>query len=111
MVDLTDHTYHIFDKYKMTKWLCRKRALYHLKYSDRLFQKINDKKLYMNRLLLPVYLELAQEYNLKVEWLITEKCKKQKIHQDILSKFKSRNPDKLFIRSFEVKFTKNGNVF
>lgn len=103
IVDLSDHTYHIFDKYKMTKSILRKRALFHLRYSDKNFRRINDSRCYMNRLLLPVYYELAEENNLEVKLLDKSRYfGATKIHNDVLSKFQSRNPDDIYITSFRI---------
>src|SRR4030043_1082488 len=66
-VDLTDNTYHIFDDYKATQWIFKRRALHHLRYSDRFFKSICDKRTYVNRLLLPEYLKLAKEHSFVVE--------------------------------------------
>lgn len=110
VVDTSDHMYHIFDKYGLTRWILKRRALFHLRYSDGTFKKINDEKCYMNRLLLPVYLELAEKYNFKSKVLNKSKYKKTKIHKDVLSKFRSRNPDELFITSFQVLFHRQDAV-
>jgi SAM-dependent methyltransferase len=108
-VDLSDHTYHIFTKYKYTKFIAEKRALSHLKYSNNIFKKINDDKCYMNRLLLPVYLELAEINNLNVELFHTSKHRKVKIHNDVLQKCKNKDTSNLYITYFELILTKNKN--
>jgi len=65
-VDLSDHTYHLLAKYGFSRDLAVRRFLYHLRYSDRLFNLLNDPKCYMNRVLLPAYLDLAGKYRLRV---------------------------------------------
>ena len=60
VVDLSDHTYHVFAKYSFLKSFVDSRNLYHLRYSERLFRLLNDPKCFMNRILLPDYLFLAK---------------------------------------------------
>ncbi|HKP95103.1 MAG TPA: methyltransferase domain-containing protein [Fibrobacteria bacterium] len=59
LVDLSDHTYQVFARFRMLSGLNSARALYHLRYSKRMFDLLNDPKCYMNRALMPDYLRLA----------------------------------------------------
>jgi hypothetical protein len=63
----------------------------------------------MNRLLLPVYLELAEINNLNVELFHTSKHRKVKIHNDVLQKCKNKDTSNLYITYFELILTKNKN--
>jgi SAM-dependent methyltransferase len=87
VVDLSDHTYHIFRRFWFTRWLAGKSGgcrLDHLRYSNKTFRYLNDPKCFMNRYLLPVYHKKASEYGFRCE--ITEKImldKKVPVHKDI----------------------------
>ena len=103
VVDLSDHTYHIFSKWQFTRWILRNRELFHLRYSNKTFARINDDKCYMNRALLPEYVAMAEKHRLKVEILDKVAAfKKAKIHNDVLSQFGSRDPDDIYITSFRM---------
>jgi hypothetical protein len=106
IIDLSDHTYHIFIKYMFTKNIFNRRALFHLRYSDKVFKMINDDKCFMNRVLLPLYLEYANKHDLVAEILQRNRFRKVKIHHDILKKFASRKEEDLYITSFHLKLTK-----
>ncbi len=109
-VDLSDHTYHIFNKLKLTEWIFKKRALFHLRYSDETFEKLNDDKCFMNRQLLPVYFELAEKHNLVIYVPHKNLFKKTRIHNDVLSKFKSRIPEDIFVTYFQMELRKKLGV-
>jgi len=84
-VDLSDHTYHIFSRFKFSLPLANRGRLRHLRYSDKVFAFINDPKCYMNRKPLPLYCQKAKAYNLKCR--ITEKVlfdRAVKAHKDIV---------------------------
>jgi SAM-dependent methyltransferase len=86
LVDLTDHTYHVFAKYGFTRGILRRRHLYHLRYSDRLFSWLNDSKCYMNRRLLPEYLRLTAENGLTIKSLHKEVEPKARLHSDLVDR-------------------------
>lgn len=65
-VDLSDHTYHIFGKYPFTRNFGAKRCLYHLRYSNNTFAKLNDPKCFMNRILFPEYLKEVEQHQLSI---------------------------------------------
>ena len=103
VVDLSDHTYHIFSKWWFTQWILRNRELFHLRYSKKTFARINDDKCYMNRILLPQYVAMAEKHRLKVKILDTVAAfKKPKIHNDVLKQFESRDPNDIYITSFRM---------
>ena len=106
IVDLSDHTYHIFIKYKFTKNIFNRRALFHLRYSDKVFNLINDSKCFMNRVLLPLYLEYANKHKLVAEIFHRNRFRKVPIHRDILKTFASRKEEDLYITSFHLRLTK-----
>jgi len=60
LVDLSDHTYQVFARFKALSWLNTRRGLYHLRYSPAFFATLNDPKCWMNRALMPDYLKLAR---------------------------------------------------
>jgi SAM-dependent methyltransferase len=106
-VDLSDHTYHVLEKYRLTHNISQQRKLYHLRYSIKTFAKINDNKCYMNRILLPEYLAIAHKYKLNSEVIgkrLLEKPEKN-IHQDILDKFNYSKAN-LNVTHFEIIFNK-----
>lgn len=107
MVDLTDHTYHFFSKYRLIAGIGKNKVLNHLKYSNKVFKWINDNKCYMNRTLFPKYLEYSKKYGLIVEVPYKNKFKKVKIHKDILNELTSLDEEDLYITSFHILFTKN----
>lgn len=84
-VDLSDHTYHIFAKYPFTQWLLRRRMLHHLRYSQEAFHRLNDPKCYMNRVLLPTYLEMVRNQGLQIRELVTEGRISARVHPDLLA--------------------------
>lgn len=106
IVDLGDHTYHIVYKYNTLRRFSVGKDLYHLRYSDKTFDTINDRKCYMNRMLLPVYIDMATQYNLEPEIVSKSMFMKTEIHDDVLSRFQSRNPDDIYITSFRILLKK-----
>jgi SAM-dependent methyltransferase len=102
-VDLTDHTYQIFDSKKWMKWVYRKNMLCHLKYSEKMNRFLSDKRTWVNRLLFPVYVKIADECGFGV---VTKKLfffDKVKIHEDVLKKLPVNYCDEeLFVSHFEL---------
>lgn len=106
LVDLSDHTYQVFARIPGAAWLNEGRGLYHLRYSRRVFGLLNDGKCWMNRVLLPAYLELCARNGLEVEGLETTPYKRVPIHRDVLAGLDDRDPGKLFITTFSLKLRK-----
>ena len=86
-IDLSDHTYHVFSKYQLLKSLSAKRSLYHLRYSDRMFTLLNDPKCYMNRKMIPDYVELSKKFGLIAECKARNQTKNFKVHFEILERY------------------------
>jgi SAM-dependent methyltransferase len=87
-VDLSDHTYHILVKYPFLFKYVDGKDIDYYKYSERIFNLVNDPKCYMNRIPLPVYLNLVQKYNLKIEKLESRTNQKAaRPHRDVLKKY------------------------
>jgi SAM-dependent methyltransferase len=85
MIDLSDHTYQVFARFPWASGLNDARALYHLRYSPRMFGLLNDPKCYMNRALMPTYLDLAKANGFRVVSAVTNPYAGQvKIHPDLL---------------------------
>lgn len=102
LVDLTDHTYHPFGKFKLFEKIPVSRSFFHLRYSDTKFRYLNDSKCYMNRKLLPVYIEMAQEYGFVAEIDNRVFALKAKIHKDVMNSFKSRDNKDIHTASFSI---------
>ncbi len=107
-VDLTDHTYHIFGKFKAGQSLMQLRALFHLRYSSKFFNLINDPKCFMNRILLPAYLTLVKENGLQITELQYHPHKKKpSIHPSLTSiKLEPREQEYLSAENFSLKVKK-----
>lgn len=106
-VDLSDHTFHIFAKYPIiSKYLIGKELDY-FKYSQKVFNLINDDKCYMNRIPMQVYLNYGEEHNLGVRELQTINIQKEiKPHTNILEKFNLEYSDLFNVREFMICFEK-----
>ena len=102
-VDLSDHTYHIFDRFRFTHSINRERALFHLRYSKKIFDLLNDQKCFMNRILLPTYLDLAKKYGLGVKKLRTYRYKQIPVHPELLSG--SLDPELYYVSGFSLTLT------
>lgn len=105
-VDLSDHTYHIFNSKKQTANIYKSRIIYHLRYSDEFYRRISDERCWVNRLLFPVYVQLAANYDFKIVNKHLSKCKKTKIHQDVLSKLPYTNEEELYVSHFSLLLRK-----
>ena len=100
LVDLSDHTYHLLVKYRFLRPFAERRLLYHLRYSDRMFDLVNDPKCYMNRKLLPEYLGLASKYNLRIAQLSKKTDEGAVVHPDLLRRYSSADPNDLKVVNF-----------
>lgn len=105
-VDLSDHTYHLFDSRKLTRWVYRTRMLYHLRYSDSFYRLISDKRTWQNRLLFPVYTKLALNKGFVIVSYKCSKCKKTKIHKDILNRSSNPTDDNIYTTHFSLLLQK-----
>lgn len=103
-VDLSDHTYHIFDKFSCLHGFVQNHRLRHLEYSNRLFRLLNDPKSPMNRRLFPEYRKLAKRDNLSVSFSNILKAGFAHIHPDILGRigFPPKN-EELSIFAFDME--------
>lgn len=99
-VDLSDHTYHIFSKYPFTRWIQVRRMIHHLRYSRSAFERLNDPKCYMNRILLPSYLDLARRSGLRIRGLVTEALEPAPIHPDLLRGHGGAKVEEFFMAGF-----------
>ncbi len=102
IVDLSDHTYHVFHKYSFLRNRARRRQLFHLRYSEKAFNRLNDPKCYMNRILLPEYLELADRNGLKVEELKKDVDASALVHPDLVRKYDGHELPELQVVSFKI---------
>jgi SAM-dependent methyltransferase len=99
-VDLSDHTYHIFSKYPFTRWILDRRMIHHFRYSRAAFDRLNDPKCYMNRILLPSYLDLARRNRLRIRDLVTESLDPVPIHPDLLQGQSGAKVGEIFVAGF-----------
>lgn len=106
-VDLSDHTYHIFDKFSALKWMVKKYCLRHLKYSDSVFSILNDPKCFMNRTPLPAFRKLFKASGFTAEIINTSKSGSSRINNDIISRYEiDVNDPELCVTSFDVLLQK-----
>lgn len=85
-VDLSDHTYHVFDSRKVTKWIYRTNPIGHLRYSDGLFRHISDRRVFENRYLLPHYLRLSKDFGLSVRYAVQGTSPGARVHPSVLAR-------------------------
>ena len=107
-VDLTDHTYHVFTSFRLTRAFAHSRALYHLRYSARLYAFLTDNRTYVNRRLLPAHLSLAQKHGLDVVALEKHPYRPVPVHADVLSGCAGCDPSDLHIAGFNVTLRRSG---
>ncbi|RJP25472.1 MAG: methyltransferase domain-containing protein [Candidatus Abyssobacteria bacterium SURF_5] len=112
-VDLSDHAYHVFTRYPRLRILNENNVLSHLKYSDGTFKMLNDKKLPMNRVLLPQYIDLCTSHGFAIRdiWYCQPK-KHYHVHPDILGKTKQEFHDSFMsqINYFEISAKREEDV-
>jgi SAM-dependent methyltransferase len=101
-VDLSDHTYHVLGKYKFANAFATRRSLFHLRYSDAFFKLLNDPKCFMNRKLLPEYLDLAAKYRLRVAGLEKRINDEARVHSDLLKRHPQSDPMDLKVVDFTL---------
>ena len=103
MVDLSDHTYHIFTRFKVFSPLCARNGLNHLRYSNKTFARLNDPKCFMNRFLLPTYRQKAAGYGLDCQ--ITQKTlldRKVPVHRDLTGNVSDDDENDLMVTGFNM---------
>jgi SAM-dependent methyltransferase len=108
IVDLSDHTYHIFSRFKFFEFLCYRNRLNHLRYSNKTFALINDPRSFMNRFLLPLYLQKAMEHGL--ECRITDKVLLDfnvPIHRDLVENLNVADKENLNVTGFRMFLKKS----
>lgn len=105
-VDLSDHTYHILGKYPLTRVLAGRRSLYHLRYSDAAFRRVNDPKCYMNRKLLPEYLAAAHEFGFRILDLRKRVDGRAVVHRDLTSRFPGHESEDYRVIDFDLDLAK-----
>lgn len=106
-VDVSDHTYHVFDKFRITRNINQKRSLFHLRYSKAMFRFLNDGKCYMNRAILPVHRRMAVKNGLAVEDLRISPYRKIPIHPELLAELGDCKPEDLFLTEFSIILRKS----
>jgi SAM-dependent methyltransferase len=108
MVDVSDHTYQVFARWRALESINHNRALYHLRYSPGAFRILNDPKCYMNRELLPAYLAYARRHGLTVESLETAPYAEPfRIHPEVLARAGAdADPAQLNVTSFSLRLRK-----
>lgn len=104
-VDLSDHSFHLFDAIPALKWIYQKYPLNHLRYSDAFFNFVNDKRIAVNRILLPQYFEYSRQYglNYSVETRTANRCY---IHADVLKQSNAHLSDDVFVSHFGLNLRK-----
>jgi SAM-dependent methyltransferase len=107
MVDLSDHTWHIFTRFKALAPLTSRNGLNHLRYSNKTFALLNDPKCFMNRFLLPLYCQKAADYGFDCR--ISQKVplgRKVRIHNDVLRNLNIHDEEDRKVMSFHMLLRK-----
>jgi hypothetical protein len=71
-----------------------------------MFDFLDDKRIKVNRILLPQYLEYSKRYGFKCE-INPRKIAKCPIHKDLLSGLKYENSEELFVSHFSMKLQRD----
>jgi len=109
LIDLSDHTYQVFARLPFLAGLNQKRPLYHLRYSKKLFEFVNDPKCFMNRKLVPEYLLLAEKNGYTISnFSIKTFDGKMKIHPDLIEGY-SPNDSKFRALTLSLSLLKSSN--
>ena len=106
VVDLSDHVYQLFNSRKATRWIYQTRLLYHLRYSDRFYNMVTDRRIWVNRLLIPSYRKLARKYDLEISDIEPLYCPETKIHPDLLKRESIDNEKELYVSHFSFRLSK-----
>jgi SAM-dependent methyltransferase len=101
-VDLSDHVYHLFDSRPSSRWLYRTRMLNHLRYSDPFYNAITDRRIWVNRLLLPSYESLAAKHGLRILSLDPSRYHRVRIHGDVLERNHTLEGEDLYVTHFSM---------
>ena len=96
IIDFSDHMYHWFERFHFfNKYFFFEMRQKHLSYSDKSFALLNDKKLYMNRKILPHYLTEVSKHNLLVKkyelYEVNPIIYNKRVHNDILKDISIEN--------------------
>jgi SAM-dependent methyltransferase len=103
IVDLSDHTYHIFECFKILAPLSSNNRLRHLRYSKRMFSFINDGKCFMNRFLVPLYRQKSGNHGFDCQISSKETLSKTpEIHKDIICALPVYDENDLNTVMFEI---------
>jgi SAM-dependent methyltransferase len=107
LVDLSDHTYQVLGHFPLVAGINSRRGLYHLRYGDGAFARLNDPKCWMNRQLLPTYLDLARKVGFAVERLEVQPFRGPvQIHPDLLARVPGTDPAQLRALTFSLMLRK-----
>jgi SAM-dependent methyltransferase len=106
IIDLSDHSSQVFDNRKWVGRLYRKRMLNQLRYSDYMYNLMTDKRIWVNRLLVPAYKALAQKHGLKIVGVNPFGYCKARIHSDVLKRNPTTDSKELYITHFSMMITK-----
>jgi len=107
LVDVSDHTYHLLARFAATRNLSGRRALFHMRYSEPAFSLVNDSKCYMNRRLMPEYVEMAEQTGFKVEGLNWEPYDGPVvIHPHLLARCREKDPNRFRLLNFRLMLKK-----
>ena len=103
MIDLSDHTYQVFARFPWASRLNDNRALYHLRYSRRMFDFLNDGKCWMNRALWPEYTALAAANGFRVVSAVPNHYSRPvRIHPEIMQRQGPAQPADLRITTLAL---------
>jgi SAM-dependent methyltransferase len=105
-IDLSDHAYHYFNRRPFTSWIYSARRLYHLRYSDAFYNRITDRRIWVNRSLLPGYKSLAAKTDLKITAINPVRYHAVKIHEDVLRRNPTPDPEDLHISHLALTLSK-----
>lgn len=106
-IDPSDHTYHALAGKAWIQYWAKGADLRHLQYSNRCFRLLNDPKCWMNRNLLPDYIQAAQEHGFSTQIMRSYSFSKVPIHKDLLKKHPQAKPEELFLTDFVLIHTRS----
>lgn len=108
-VDLSDHTYHVFGKFPRLGPFSTRHALQHLRYSDRVYELVNDPKCWMNRRLVPEYRELAAAHGLSIRESDKSMLPESRFHPDLSRRHPAATAEDFRTYLVTLEFRKSGN--